>query len=41
MSEYRISSADITIRCDATVDDLIDILEAKGRAYIPVGWFFV
>jgi uncharacterized protein len=36
MSEYRISSADITIRCDATVDDLIDILEAKSRAYIPV-----
>jgi ribosome-interacting GTPase 1 len=36
MSEYRISSADVTIRCDATVDDLIDVLEAKGRAYIPV-----
>jgi hypothetical protein len=31
MSEYRINSADITIRCDATVDDLIDILEAKSR----------
>jgi developmentally-regulated GTP-binding protein 1 len=36
MSEYRISSADVTIRCDATIDDLIDVLEAKGRAYIPV-----
>ncbi|KAF7547986.1 hypothetical protein G7046_g8833 [Stylonectria norvegica] len=36
MSEYRINSADITIRCDATVDDLIDILEAKSRSYIPV-----
>jgi ribosome-interacting GTPase 1 len=36
MSEYRISSADIAIRCDATIDDLIDVLEAKGRAYIPV-----
>lgn len=24
MSEYKISSADIAIRCDATVDDLID-----------------
>ncbi|EGS20578.1 putative GTP-binding protein [Thermochaetoides thermophila DSM 1495] len=35
MSEYRISSADITIRCDATIDDLIDVLEAKSRAYIP------
>lgn len=31
MNEYRINSADITIRCDATVDDLIDILEAKSR----------
>ncbi|OAA73892.1 GTP binding protein [Cordyceps fumosorosea ARSEF 2679] len=36
MSEYRINSADITIRCDATVDDLIDILEARSRSYIPV-----
>lgn len=36
MGEYRISSADIAIRCDATIDDLIDVLEAKSRSYIPV-----
>ena len=36
MSEYKISSADIAIRCDATIDDLIDILEAKSRSYVPV-----
>ena len=36
MSEYRITSADIAIRCDATIDDVIDVLEAKSRAYIPV-----
>ncbi|OBT64860.1 hypothetical protein VE03_06467 [Pseudogymnoascus sp. 23342-1-I1] len=36
MQEYKISSADIAIRCDATIDDLIDILEAKSRSYIPV-----
>ncbi|KAI9818987.1 MAG: GTP-binding protein rbg1 [Phylliscum demangeonii] len=36
MSEYRIASADIAIRCDATIDDLIDILEVKSRKYIPV-----
>lgn len=36
MSEYKISSADIAIRCDATIDDLIDVLEAKSRSYIPV-----
>ena len=36
MNEYRIASADIAIRCDATIDDLIDILEAKARSYIPV-----
>ncbi|KUI65060.1 Ribosome-interacting GTPase 1 [Cytospora mali] len=36
MNEYKISSADIAIRCDATVDDLIDVLEAKSRSYIPV-----
>ncbi|ODV92573.1 hypothetical protein CANCADRAFT_21891 [Tortispora caseinolytica NRRL Y-17796] len=35
MSEYRISSADIAFRCDATVDDLIDVLEAPQRRYIP------
>lgn len=31
MGEYRINSADLTIRCDATVDDVIDVLEAKSR----------
>lgn len=36
MKEYKISSADIAIRCDATIDDLIDVLEAKSRSYIPV-----
>jgi len=36
MNEYRINSADISIRCDATVDDIIDVLEAKSRSYIPV-----
>lgn len=36
MKEYKISSADIAIRCDATIDDLIDVLEAKARSYIPV-----
>ena len=35
MSEYKISSADIAIRCDATIYDLIDVLE-KDRSYIPV-----
>lgn len=36
MNEYKISSADIAIRCDATIDDVIDVLEAKSRCYIPV-----
>lgn len=36
MGEYRITSAEIAIRCDATIDDLIDVLEAKSRRYIPV-----
>merc|ERR1719322_1553570 len=34
LSEYRISNADITLRCDATVDDLIDVVEGN-RNYIP------
>ncbi|KAK5127716.1 GTP-binding protein rbg1 [Meristemomyces frigidus] len=36
MLEYKMSNADIAIRCDATVDDLIDVIEAKSRSYIPV-----
>lgn len=35
MSEYKLNSADIAFRCDATVDDLIDTLEASQRKYIP------
>lgn len=36
MNEYRMANCDIAIRCDATIDDLIDVIEAKNRAYIPV-----
>lgn len=36
MSEYRITSAEIAFRCDATVDDLIDVLEEQNRFYVPV-----
>ncbi|KAG5519357.1 hypothetical protein PMAC_001983 [Pneumocystis sp. 'macacae'] len=34
LSEYRINNADITFRCDATVDEFIDVLEGN-RVYIP------
>jgi ribosome-interacting GTPase 1 len=30
------ANCDVAIRCDATVDDLIDVIEAKSRSYIPV-----
>ena len=33
LSEYRIHNADITLRCDATADDLIDIVEGN-RYYL-------
>lgn len=36
LTEYRINSADIAFRCDATIDDLIDVIEEKSRKYIPV-----
>ena len=36
MSEYKIVSADIAFRCDATIDDLIDMIEERSRRYIPV-----
>ena len=29
LSEYRIANADITVREDATVDDLIDVVEGN------------
>eukprot|EP00294_Goniomonas_avonlea_P014035 CAMPEP_0114558752 /NCGR_PEP_ID=MMETSP0114-20121206/10553_1 /TAXON_ID=31324 /ORGANISM="Goniomonas sp, Strain m" /LENGTH=368 /DNA_ID=CAMNT_0001744171 /DNA_START=17 /DNA_END=1123 /DNA_ORIENTATION=+ len=32
--EYKIHHADITVRCDATIDDLIDIIEGN-RIYVP------
>lgn len=35
MAEYRINSANISFRCDANVDDLIDAIEIKNRRYVP------
>lgn len=32
--EYKISNADVHLRCDATADDLIDMIEGN-RVYIP------
>jgi len=32
--EYRLSNADLHFRCNATVDDLIDVIEAN-RVYVP------
>uniref|UniRef100_A0A8C2KY83 Developmentally regulated GTP binding protein 1 n=1 Tax=Cyprinus carpio TaxID=7962 RepID=A0A8C2KY83_CYPCA len=34
LSEYKIHNADITLRSDATADDLIDVVEGN-RVYIP------
>jgi ribosome-interacting GTPase 1 len=34
LSEYKIHNADITLRYDATADDLIDVVEGN-RTYIP------
>ncbi|KAJ1744262.1 Vacuolar protein sorting-associated protein 41 [Coemansia sp. RSA 1086] len=34
LNEYKIASADIAFRCDATADDLIDVIEGN-RVYIP------
>jgi small GTP-binding protein len=34
LSEYRIHNADISFKCDASVDDLIDVIEGN-RIYIP------
>lgn len=29
LAEYRIHNADVTLRCDATADDLIDVVEGN------------
>lgn len=34
LNEYKIHNADITLRCDATMEDLIDVIEGN-RVYIP------
>lgn len=34
LKEYRVANADVTLRCNATVDDLIDVIEGN-RVYIP------
>ena len=34
LSEYRINSADVRINCDATPDELIDVIEGN-RVYMP------
>ncbi|KAI8050833.1 P-loop containing nucleoside triphosphate hydrolase protein [Syncephalis plumigaleata] len=34
LSEYKIHNADVSFKCDATPDDLIDIIEGN-RVYIP------
>lgn len=34
LGEYRIANAEVQIKCDATVDDLIDVIEGN-RIYLP------
>nr|WCZ58677.1 developmentally-regulated GTP-binding protein DRG1 [Seculamonas ecuadoriensis] len=34
LAEYRVPNADVCFRCDATADDLIDVIE-RNRIYIP------
>lgn len=34
LHEYRMSNCDVIFRCDATIDDLIDVIEGN-RKYIP------
>ena len=29
LAEYRVHNADVTLRCDATADDLIDVVEGN------------
>jgi len=31
LHEYRVSNADIVLRCNATADDLIDVVEGNRK----------
>lgn len=35
LSEYKIHNADLTFRCDATEDDLIDVISDMKPIYVP------
>ncbi|SCV74002.1 BQ2448_6434 [Microbotryum intermedium] len=35
LAEYKMSNADVALRCDPTLDEFIDVVEG-GRVYIPV-----
>lgn len=37
LAEYKIHNADVTLRSDATADDLIDVVE--GNRYCQDPWF--
>lgn len=39
LAEYRIPNADITLRCDATADDLIDVIEGNRFAFVSSHFF--
>lgn len=34
LAEYKLSNCDIAFRCDATLDELIDVIEGN-RIYMP------
>lgn len=34
LAEYKMHNADVLLRCDATAEDLIDVVEGN-RVYIP------
>ena len=44
LSEYRVHNADVTLRCDATVDELIDVIEGNrcvgsvSECEVGLGW---
>ena len=35
LAVYKIHDAEVVVRCDATVDDLIDTVESAKRVYVP------
>lgn len=43
LQEYKVHNADVLLKEDATVEDLIDVMEARPhpRPFVPLSWAYM